>query len=291
MKMKEYEYHDVNFRGSIEKVTYETTNQAGEKRDKYALVYLPYGYDHNDTEKKYNILYLMHGGGGNPDAWLDCCKVKNMLDYSIDSGELAPLIVVFPSYYKEVIPRTGRPQADQERENVRFFQYELSHELLPAVEGKYHTYANTADSDSLKASRTHRAFGGFSMGSCTTWFALLENLDYFSYFLPLSGDCWIIEPMGGSSHPKETAQALHDSILKAGYGATDFHIFSATGTKDPAYHSLTPQIEEMKHLDDLFRFSEDWSKGNLHYTVVEDLVHAYESVNLYLYNYIPYLFQ
>ena len=47
----------------------------------------------------------------------------------------------------------------------------------------------------------------------------------------------------------------------------------------------------MKHLDDLFRFSEDWSKGNLHYTVVEDLVHAYESVNLYLYNYIPYLFQ
>lgn len=136
MKMKEYEYHDVNFRGSIEKVTYETTNQAGEKRDKYALVYLPYGYDHNDTEKKYNILYLMHGGGGNPDAWLDCCKVKNMLDYSIDSGELAPLIVVFPSYYKEVISRTGRPQADQERENVRFFQYELSHELLACCRRK-----------------------------------------------------------------------------------------------------------------------------------------------------------
>lgn len=288
--MKEYVYHDVNYRGTIEKVTYQTTNQAGEKRDKYALVYLPKGYDRNDGGKKYNILYLMHGGGGNPDAWLDCCKVKNMLDHSIDSGELNPLIVVFPSYYKEVVPRVGRPDAPQERENVLFFQKELSQDLLPAIESKYHTYAVGVDSDSLKASRSHRAFGGFSMGSCTTWFALMNNLDYFSRFVPLSGDCWIIEPMGGSSCPPETARAIYDSIVSAGYGSEDFHIFCATGTKDPAYASLTPQIEEMKKLSDLFLFSEDWSKGNLHYTVVDDLEHAYESVNLYLYNYIPYLF-
>src|SRR5690606_23172539 len=120
-----YEYHDVNMRGTIEKITYMTTNRDGEPRDKYANVYLPYGYDVADKEKKYNILYVMHGGGGNSDAWLDCCKVKNMLDYSIDIGTLQPLIVVFPSYYKEKISRIGAPDAELERKNVVFFQNEL----------------------------------------------------------------------------------------------------------------------------------------------------------------------
>ena len=40
-----YEYHDVDFRGSIERVTYTTTNPQGEPRKKYANVYLPYGYN------------------------------------------------------------------------------------------------------------------------------------------------------------------------------------------------------------------------------------------------------
>ena len=39
------------------------------------LWYLPYGYD---DRKPYDILYLMHGGGGNPDAWLDSSARKGV---------------------------------------------------------------------------------------------------------------------------------------------------------------------------------------------------------------------
>ena len=289
--MKVYEYHDVNFRGTIEKVTYMTTNKDGEARDKYALVYLPHGYDHNDKSKKYNILYLMHGGGGSPDAWLDCCKVKNMLDYAIDTKEFEPLIVVFPTFYKEKISRIGKAQPELERFNTKFFQKELAAELIPAVEGRYNTYAEDVTSEGLKASRKHRAFGGFSMGGCTTWFAFMENMDVIANFLPLSGDCWEIACLGGGSHTAETAEVICQAVQKSGYTPEDFKIYAATGSEDLANTALTPLIEELKKHTDVFTFSEDFTKGNLHFFVEEGWKHEYEAVYQYAYNYLPYLFK
>ncbi|MBR1585680.1 MAG: enterochelin esterase [Clostridia bacterium] len=288
--MKEYSYHDVNLRGTIERVTYRTTNRQGEERNKYCLVYLPKGYDEKDCEKKYNILYLIHGGGGSPDAWLDCCQVKNMLDFCIDAGEIEPLIVVFPTFYKERIARLGPPVAEEERSHVLFFQKELAEELLPAIEGRYHTYARNGSQEALRASRQHRAIGGFSMGGATTWFAFTHHLDLFARFAPLSGDCWEVEAKGGGARPRETAAALRDAVAQFGYTPDDFRIFCATGAQDIACAPLSAQIDAMKQLPDTFRFQEDLTQGNAHYFVAEGKVHCYEHVYQYLYNILPYLF-
>lgn len=291
MEMKQYLYHDVHFRGTIDRVNYMTTNPEGEARSKYANVYLPYGYDPADKTKKYNILYVMHGGGGNPDAWLDCSKVKNMLDYCIAEGEIQPLIVVFPSFYKEQVCRIGKPVADVEGRKTLEFLPELTEELLPAVESRYNVYAEAVTADGLRASRNHRGFGGFSMGSCTTWFVLAQKLDYFAWFVPMSGDCWAICPQGGKHKTLETASYLAEQIRKSGYGTGDYHIFAATGTEDPANEALTPQIEAMKALTDTFVYADDCTVGNLHYAVAPGQVHAYEAVYNYLYTYLPFLFQ
>ena len=289
--MKLYTYHDVNLRGTIEKVTYTTTNKDGELRDKYALVYLPLGYDAADKTKKYNILYLMHGGGGNPDAWLDCCKIKNMLDHTIYTKEIDPLIVVFPTFYKEKVARIGQPDRDLEKFNTKFFQKELAAELIPAIEGRYNTFAQDITAEGLKESRKHRAFGGFSMGGCTTWFALMENLDVIGNFLPLSGDCWEVEPLGGGSRTEETAQVICDAIVRTGYSQKDYKVYAATGTEDLANTALTPLIEELKKHAEVFTFSEDFSLGNLHFFVAQGQRHEYEAVFQYVYNYLPYLFK
>ena len=287
--LKKYIYHDVNFRGTIDRVCYTTHNPEGELRQKYANLYLPYGYDPTDG-KKYDILYLMHGGGGNPDAWLDCSMVKNMLDYCFSEKLAEPFIVVFPSFYKEQISRIGPPVADVELQKVLDFSPEVLGELLPAVEKHVRGYAETLDEEGFRASRAHRAFGGFSMGSCTTWFQFIENMPYFSVFLPLSGDCWAVEPRGGGSRPAETAEILARAALdglKAGY---DFRIFAATGSIDPAFGSMAPQIEQMKR-HPVFAFSDDPAAGNCHFEVAEGERHAYECVYNYLYSYLPYLFQ
>ena len=292
--MKEYQYRDVNHRGRIERVTYASTGYAGEPIEKYANVYLPKDYDTSEEETRYNVLYCMHGGGGNPDAWLDCCKIKNMLDYSIDTGEAKPLIVVFPTYYKS--DRSTDPEKDgaaalpAEGEKTRIFQKELVDELIPAVEGKYRTFAGGTDREAIRASRLHRAFTGFSMGGCTTWYAFIDSLDYISTFLPLSGDCWVIEMMGGRTRTAETAAFLHDFAKNSGYAPSDYRIFAATGRADIAFDALTPQVEEMKKYPDTFIFDEDYSKGSFHYLLAEEHPHAYESVYEYLYNFLPYLF-
>ena len=202
--MKLFEYQDENCRGRIERFEYTGTEGAR----KYALVYLPYGYD-SEQGRRYDILYMMHGGGGSPDAWLDSCPFKNMLDRSIASGEVRPLIVVFPSFYKTKSTRKdGEIDHDFEHASVLSFQKELTEQLIPALEGKYRGFAEGTDPDALKKARNHRGFGGFSMGGVNTWYACYLHIDYFSVFLPLSGDFWLYGEKAGSKKPRETAEAL-----------------------------------------------------------------------------------
>src|SRR5699024_2678780 len=67
------------------------------------------------------------------------------------------------------------------------YHQELVNDLIPAVEGRYSTYAEDISAEALTASRDHRGFGGFSMGSVATWHTFQYCLDYFRYFMPMSG--------------------------------------------------------------------------------------------------------
>ena len=95
MRMEQTRYRDARGpRGRIERITYQATNVKGATLEKHANVYLPADYD-TAAEQRYNVFYLMHGGGGNEDAWLDSCPVKNVLDRLNSEGALAPTIVVW----------------------------------------------------------------------------------------------------------------------------------------------------------------------------------------------------
>ena len=289
--MRYYRQHDVEYRGRVSRIIYEATDDRGETVEKYASVYLPYGYE-ADREKRYNVLYVMHGGGGNPDAWLDSCLIKNELDYAFSEGEAEPFIVVFPTYYMRGAKADQRPGAGfaYGNEQIRFFQKELREVLIPIVESTFRTYAEDVTPEGLKASRRHRAFSGFSMGGGTTWYAFMDNLDIIADFAPLSGDCWAVEMKGGQTKPVETVQALIAAVDRYGYTKDDYRIFAATGTEDIAYPNLTPQVEEMKKFPAYFDYSDDWEKGNSHYLTEEGYEHSYPRVAEYLYNILPYLF-
>ena len=286
--LEPYHYHDVSRRGTVRRVDY--VGAMGKR--KYALVYLPWGYD-DDPGRRWDILYLMHGGGGSPDAWLDACPVKNMLDHAFAAGEAKPMIVVFPGFYADgARPTPGTVDAAFEHASVLTFQKEeLTGRLLPAVEGAVRGYAEGTSPAALKAARAHRGFGGFSMGGVNTWYAFALHLDYFSAFVPLSGDCWALEVMGGAAQPEATAAYLGERVGAMGFGPEDFSVWAATGTKDIAYPSLTPQIEAMKALDGVFRFSGDFARGNLHYLLGEGMVHSYDAVCRELAELLPYLFR
>lgn len=80
---------------------------------------------------------------------------------------MQPMIIVCPTYNNT----SGQDSTDYGLTLQLTDQYhnELVNDLLPAVEGRYSTWAENTTPKGLCASRDHRGFGGFSMGSVTTW--------------------------------------------------------------------------------------------------------------------------
>jgi len=156
--------------------------------EKHCYVYLPYGYDENQ-DQKYDILYFMHGGGSTAEKFLggtDSISLnRKTIDHMIQDHLIKPMIVVTPSFYRNDFREDSLPNAG---DLVKMFPRELTEELIPAVEKKFRTYAASTSVNDLKAAREHRVFSGFSMGGVTTWWVFGKALDYFKYFIPLSGD-------------------------------------------------------------------------------------------------------
>ena len=213
--------------GTLERLDYQTWESLSyedhtQRLTKTAWVYLPYGYSEST---QYNVLYLSHGGWSNetttmgtPDSPHD---FKHIMDHAMEDGKIRPLIIVLPTYNNTSESDSGNYSlALRLTDN---FHNELVNDLIPAVESKYSTYAESTDVSGLAASRDHRAFGGFSMGSMNTWHTFEHCLDYFRYFAPSSGG-----PIGNG-------EAMADIVRNSGHTPEDFFIFTASGTDDFAY--------------------------------------------------------
>jgi endo-1,4-beta-xylanase len=109
-----------------------------------------------------------------------------MFDHLIENGEIPPVIIVSATFYN----KNSNTDFSSSIAEFRQFHRDFEENLMPAVEGRFHTYAKSVSDEDLKASRDHRAFGGFSLGSVTTWLQFCYDTDYIRYFLPMSGSCW-----------------------------------------------------------------------------------------------------
>ena len=188
---------DVEPKGTVEKITYTTRSFALEAlnpgteitADKDLYVYLPAGYDGSEP---YNVLYLMHGGGENECYWLvNDPTGKNtvlMLDNIFFQGDVAPTIIVTPT------TNIGEVQGDEEEletkgaDGCSWYWKELRETVIPLIETRYATFAQgDVSEENLIATRDHRAFAGFSMGSITTFSVTMHDVDIIAYFGNYSG--------------------------------------------------------------------------------------------------------
>jgi len=263
--------------GTIENKEYPVAG--GDERKRFNI-FLPYGYDAS-ADKKYDVLYLMHGGGENENTIFggpgENRELKNILDHMIANGDIEPLLVVTPSFYGG-------------KNDAALFYEEWLDSLVPFVETTYRTFAASGSKEDLKASRGHRAFSGFSMGAVSTWSAFAQGLDYIKYFMPLSGDCWALGVKAGHTKPLETAQYLAQAAKDAGYGPQDYYVLCATGAQDIAYPNLKPQIEAMKEQREAFIYSADLHQGNFYFVTTPDGVHNWQWQHQFIYNILPDLF-
>ncbi|WP_328468962.1 alpha/beta hydrolase-fold protein [Actinoplanes sp. NBC_00393] len=273
--------------GEVVRVDYSTRHNNA-TTGKHALVYLPAGYNEQDQQTRYDVLYLMHGAGMTTESFFggagESSVVKNMLDHMIEEGLLKATIVVTPTFYPDDNASLDLHYAGQ---LDRAFPQELENDLMPAVEGRYHTYARTTDAAGFTASRTHRAFAGFSMGAVTTWYVFINNLDYFAYFMPMAGDCWVIEDSGGAAAPEQTAAYLDRVARDSGYQRDDYLIAASVGSGDGTSYQMEPQIREMRKMSRSF---DSGDTGNLRYALDPGGGHDAESLYRQFYGSIQLFF-
>jgi len=131
------------------------------------LVYTPPGYS---TDRKYPVLYLLHGIGGDETEWQRLCQPENILDNLLADGKIQPMVVVMPN---------GRAQKNDRAEGNVFasapafanFENDLLKDVIPAIEAKYSVYTN----------RENRALAGLSIGGGQSLNFGLAHLDVFAW--------------------------------------------------------------------------------------------------------------
>ena len=269
----------ITQRGKTVLFSYDAQTEDGTPYTKRALVYVPYGYDESDTETRYNVLYLMHGHGGGYTTFFrgagSFSPMQFVLDAMIEKGRIEPLLVVAPTY---AVPGKDEFWA------AGNFWYELNNYLIPAFESTYHTYAQDVTPEGIRASRTHRAYSGFSMGSVSCWATFENSLDQIAYYMPCCGGA----SFGGDA--AAAARKLADSVAKAGYTKDDFFIYAGCGGEgDVGYAGMTAQINTMSTLTDTFVYCENFKDGNLYYTQCSG-GHSTKSVELIMYCALPAFF-
>jgi enterochelin esterase-like enzyme len=151
-------------RGNLETVTYESKSVGTTRK---MQVYTPSGYS---KEKKYPVLYLLHGIGGDETEWPRFATPDVLLDNLIADGKATPMIVVMPNGRAQ---KNDRAEGDVFRSAPAFaaFEEDLLNSVIPAIESRY----------SVQADREHRALAGLSMGGGQSLNFGLKHLDTFAW--------------------------------------------------------------------------------------------------------------
>lgn len=246
---------------------------------KSAVVYLPPDYDESN---KYNILYILAGVRADHTAFFNeagsAAVLKNIFDHMITNRDVEPFITVNLAFY---------PSKDVTFENSNIsdlledFNEELRDIVIPLMETKFSTYADSTSAEDLVKSRKHRAFSGFSLGGGVCWNTLANDIDYFYYFAPMAaGSLDDYLDNGG------VGAVLESKMKELEYDNDDFFIFACEGTDDVTYRKMQKLIKRFrKKYSHIFTFTDtDKSKGNITYKLQQGGNHRYRYAYEYLYN-------
>jgi enterochelin esterase-like enzyme len=246
-----WDFKDVPH-GTVQSVWYPSPTLKMDRRR--MMVYLPPGYE--DGAQKYPVLYLLHGGGGDEDAWLTMGRANIIMDNLIAAGKAKPMIVVMPNgnatqsvsqgygfgptpaRQQVVAPapppvqaaqaaqgggRAGGGRGGQPQTYEGSYPESLVKDVIPFVEKRFRVITTTND----------RAIAGLSMGGAHTLMATNNNPGKFAYIGVFSA--------GG----RTTDDAFQKQLEAVKAGGVKFYWLGA-GTTDMAHDGTVALAELVK---------------------------------------------
>ncbi|MBI1889807.1 MAG: esterase family protein [Burkholderiales bacterium] len=194
--------------GKLESVSVPSAALGGSRA---VNIYTPYGYN---TQTKYPVLYIYHGGSGTQNSWMPTMGMQYRADQLIREGKIKPLIIVAPQMIQE-----GYGAGAEET-----FVYK---DLVDYIDARYSTDAR----------REGRYIGGLSMGGFIALRNAFAHNDVFS-------------KVGGHSpylYNTITNSSIENPITTAGYkDLRNLKVYLDTGVSDR--FNLVPTNETLYNL-------------------------------------------
>src|SRR6187455_652053 len=211
--------------GKIDTITYASKTVGTNRR---ALIYTPPGFS---KKKKYPVLYLLHGIGGDEKEWLNGGKPQVILDNLYAENKIEPMIVVMPNGRAMKYDSAGGNVFEPARvEAFATFEKDLLNDLIPFIEKKYPVLTD----------REHRAIAGLSMGGGQSLNFGLGNLDKFAWVGGFSSAPNTKRPEELVPDPQEAKKKL--KLLWISCGDNDGLITFSKRTHDYLYEKNVPHI-------------------------------------------------
>ena len=211
--------------GKVTTVTYHSTTVGV---DRQTLVYTPPDYS---EDKQYNVLYLLHGIGGDEREWYTNGSPHNILDNLYSEQKLARMIVVLPNGRAMVNDDAGGDMFDPEKVKAfETFEFDLLNDLIPFIDSTY----------PVLTGRENRAIAGLSMGGGQALNFGLAHLDTFAWVGSFSAAPNTKAPAELVPNPAATA----GSILKLwiSCGTNDGLLYISQQTHDYLAQHSVPHI-------------------------------------------------
>ena len=233
--------------GKIDSFNYQSKT-VGTTRQ--SLIYTPPGYS---KKKKYPVLYLLHGIGGDDKEWLNGGHPEIILDNLYALGKVEPMIVIMPNgRAMKNDSATGNIFAPDKVQAFARFEKDLLNDLIPYVQKHFPVYTDRQD----------RAIAGLSMGGGQSLNFGLGNLDKFAWIGAFSAAPNTKTPEELVPNPEEARKKI--KLLWISCGASDGLISFSQRTHDylvkntvPHIYYIEPGVHEFKvWKDGLYMFSQ-----------------------------------
>lgn len=258
-----YKINDVPH-GTVAKVWYNSPTLGTDRR---LTVYTPAGYE--SSKDSYPVFYLLHGMGGDENAWTELGRAAQILDNLIAAGKAEPMIVVMTN-------GNAALQAAPGESSLGFAAPTMN--LPKTMEGSFETafpdVVNFIDSNyRTKADKKHRAIAGLSMGGFHSLHISKEYPDMFDYIGLFSA---AILPDRKVSSP---IYDNFDAKLKTQFDKKPALYYIAIGNKDFLFDANT----QFRHMLD--------EKGYKYTYLETGDGHIWKNWRIYLSDFAPRLFK
>ena len=233
--------------GTVSTIVYPSKT-VGTNRN--AIIYTPPGYSRS---KKYPVLYLLHGIGGDEKEWLNGGHPEIILDNLYAQAKVQPMIVVMPNgrAMKDDSPGSNIMAPDKV-EAFTTFEKDLLNDLIPYIEKNYPVIKD----------RKSRAIAGLSMGGGQTLNFGFGNMDKFAWIGGFSSAPNTKPPKELLPNPKKAKEL---ELIWISCGDKDGLIGNSLRTSDYLKENGIPHILRItpngKHdfvewKDNIYRFSQ-----------------------------------